>query len=170
MLIVVIGPRWLEVKDKTGHRRIDDPSDFVRKEIGIALNRKDSKLTVIPVLVDDASLPLAEELPDELAPLLEHQMYEIISHRTDQFNHDVDHLNKVLEDGCGVPCPFKQKVRIVVCVFVLAAGIAFLWSIHTLSIFSSPGLRLIGYALFAFTMFAAVASVMPMVRGDRAIE
>ncbi len=46
--LVVIGQRWLDTKDQAGHRRLDDPTDFVRIEIEAALKRN---LKVIPLLV-----------------------------------------------------------------------------------------------------------------------
>ncbi len=34
ILIPVIGPRWLEITDKDYRRRLDNPKDWVRREIG----------------------------------------------------------------------------------------------------------------------------------------
>jgi TIR domain len=33
VLLVVIGPRWLTLTDEAGQRRIDDPRDWLRREI-----------------------------------------------------------------------------------------------------------------------------------------
>src|SRR5215475_8637309 len=33
VLLVVIGPRWLTLTDTAGQRRIDDPRDWIRREI-----------------------------------------------------------------------------------------------------------------------------------------
>ncbi len=63
LLLAVIGPSWAEVRDEFGRRRIEDISDFVRLEIGAALGRK---IPIIPVLVENAKIPKADELPDEL--------------------------------------------------------------------------------------------------------
>src|ERR1700686_4306387 len=52
VLVAVIGPNWLG--DKGGLRRIDNPNDFVRFEIGSALARG---IPVIPVLANDARMP-----------------------------------------------------------------------------------------------------------------
>lgn len=38
-LIAVIGPGWLDARDETGARRLDNPDDFVRLEIEAALLR-----------------------------------------------------------------------------------------------------------------------------------
>ena len=37
VVLVVIGRSWLDIHDARGHRRIDDPNDFVRLEIEEAL-------------------------------------------------------------------------------------------------------------------------------------
>lgn len=70
-LLVVIGSRWLTVKNSDGSRRLDDPDDVHRREIAIALSRKD--VTVIPVLVDGATMPRSEELPEDIRGLTERQ-------------------------------------------------------------------------------------------------
>jgi len=48
ILIVVIGREWLTCADPGGHRRLDDPNDFIRLEAATALKRN---IRVIPVLV-----------------------------------------------------------------------------------------------------------------------
>ena len=64
--IAVIGEKWLTVEDKQGQKRLDDPADFVRIEIQSALNRK---ISVIPVLVGQASMPEVDQLPETLQAL-----------------------------------------------------------------------------------------------------
>lgn len=66
VLLVVMGPEWLEAKDEHGKRRLDDPGDFVRIETASALKRD---IPVIPVLVRGAKMPTAEQLPDDLKEL-----------------------------------------------------------------------------------------------------
>src|SRR5208282_2787803 len=66
VLLVVIGPEWLEAKDERGTRRLNDPSDFVRIETGAALKRN---IRVIPILVRGARMPFAEQLPEDLKDL-----------------------------------------------------------------------------------------------------
>lgn len=55
------GKDWLGVDD-FGKRRIDDPEDWVRREVATAL--ADEHKIVIPVLLNDAKLPPEERLPD----------------------------------------------------------------------------------------------------------
>jgi hypothetical protein len=67
VLVAVIGNNWLTSKDERGGRRLDNPEDFVRMEIGTALKRK---VRVIPVLVDGALMPRADDLPQDLKPIV----------------------------------------------------------------------------------------------------
>jgi capsular polysaccharide biosynthesis protein len=65
VLVAVIGPGWLSAADKLG-RRLDDPYDWVRVEVGTALTRG---VRVIPVLVGGAVMPGRGDLPEDLAGL-----------------------------------------------------------------------------------------------------
>ena len=65
--LVLIGPRWTTITDEAGNRRLDDPDDYVVLEIKEALQRR---VPVVPVLVDGAAMPRAEELPDQLDTLV----------------------------------------------------------------------------------------------------
>jgi len=62
-VIVMMGKNWLEAADKRGRRRLDNADDLVRAEIAVALKQK---ILVVPVLVQNASMPLAEDLPDDI--------------------------------------------------------------------------------------------------------
>ena len=70
MLLVVIGPRWLTVTDDAGGRRIDNPRDWIRREIVEAFARG---LRVVPVLLDEARLPTEADLPADIAALSSRQ-------------------------------------------------------------------------------------------------
>jgi HEAT repeat protein len=72
--IVLIGPSWLAVVDAGGHRRLDDPGDFVRMEIEAALERGKP---VFPVLVEGARMPAASDLPPSVAPIASSNAIEI---------------------------------------------------------------------------------------------
>jgi hypothetical protein len=74
VLIAVIGARWLTSKDEQDGRRLDNPEDFVRREIATALKRE---IRVIPVLVDGASMPRSTELPDDLKPLIRRNALQV---------------------------------------------------------------------------------------------
>jgi hypothetical protein len=91
VVLVVIGPRWLTSAGGDGARRIDRPDDYVRHEVRAALR---ADVRVVPVLVDDAELPSAAELPDDLAPLVRRQA---VSVRDESWHRDVDDLINRLE-------------------------------------------------------------------------
>lgn len=86
VLIAVIGREWLDAKDENGRRRLDDPNDYVRREIAAALQRD---IRVIPVLVDDAAMPPAEQLPDDLKPLVKRQKMDL---SYEKFGSDMESL------------------------------------------------------------------------------
>jgi hypothetical protein len=66
VLLVVIGPDWVGTTSREGRRRLLDPEDMVRIEIETALRRD---LRIVPVLVEDASMPRPQDLPPSLEPL-----------------------------------------------------------------------------------------------------
>ncbi len=89
-LVAVIGKRWISATDKNNQRRLDDPHDFVRIEIQAALERG---VRVIPVLVEGAAMPKADDLPDSLKKLARRQGIEISHNR---FDSDVERLTRAL--------------------------------------------------------------------------
>jgi hypothetical protein len=91
VLLALMGDEWLTITDEHGRRRLDDPDDFVRLEIEAALSRR---VRVIPILVDGATMPRADELPDSLAKLVRRQALELSPSR---FEFDTSRLLKVLE-------------------------------------------------------------------------
>jgi hypothetical protein len=99
--IVMIGKHWLKLKDKR-RRRLDNSEDLVRLEIAPALKKK---IPVIPVLVKNASMPLAEELPEDIRPLARRNDIKL-SHR--RWNTDVERLLKELDRVIGQPNVSKQ--------------------------------------------------------------
>ena len=71
VFLAVIGPTWLDIKapnKASGNRRLDDPNDYVRQEIATAL-KKGASLPIVPVLVRGATMPSADQLPDDLKDL-----------------------------------------------------------------------------------------------------
>ena len=66
VLLAIMGHGWLDSKDRSGQKRLEDANDFVRLEIASALKRD---IPVIPVLVRGAKMPRAEQLPDDLREL-----------------------------------------------------------------------------------------------------
>lgn len=90
ILIVVIGRQWLTSTGRnTG--RLDNPNDFVRLEIATALSRD---IRVIPVLVQRASMPKPQDLPDDLAKFAHRNAVELSDN---DWQNDVVQLIGVVE-------------------------------------------------------------------------
>jgi hypothetical protein len=95
VLITVIGARWLTSTDGQGGRRLDNPQDFVRMEIATALRRN---IRVIPVLVDGALMPQADDLPDDLKSLVRRNALQVgDTHFDDDCRRLVAAIEQVLE-------------------------------------------------------------------------
>ncbi len=88
-----------------GARRLDDPNDFVRLEVGTGLERG---IRVVPVLVAGAEMPASSELPTELASLAQRNAIELSDVR---WHDDVRRLLDALEPVVGgeVAAPAGQR-------------------------------------------------------------
>jgi hypothetical protein len=91
VMVVVIGPGWLNARDEAGNRRLDDPDDYVRVEVGSALERS---IRVIPVLVGDAKMPVKTDLPDALSALTRRNALKISD---DRWDYDVSRLMQTVD-------------------------------------------------------------------------
>jgi hypothetical protein len=91
VLLAVIGDRWLDARDEDGTRRLDNPNDFVRVEIGAALQRN---IPVIPILLDGVKIPRVNHLPNELEELAVRNALDV---RHASFHSDMDKLIRELE-------------------------------------------------------------------------
>jgi hypothetical protein len=120
--LAIIGPRWLATRNEQGGRRIDDPNDFVRLELGTALKRN---VRVIPVLVGGARMPAVDELPPDLQPLARRNAIQI-DHAG--FDQDVrrlgDSLERALDSAAQRPGERRPGARLPWAIAV--AGVALL--------------------------------------------
>jgi penicillin-binding protein 1A len=95
VMLVLIGPNWLDSRDPEGRRRLDDQKDFVRTEIETGLAARG--LYVVPVLVNGARMPLEEHLPESLRPLV--RLHAATVRRDPDFHDDVSRLAGTLRRG-----------------------------------------------------------------------
>lgn len=92
VVLVIIGPSWVNARDAQGRRRLDDPNDYVRMEVECALR---GKMPVIPILVSGAQMPAAAELPPPLQELAARNGMTV---RPDpDFNDDINRLISGIE-------------------------------------------------------------------------
>jgi TIR domain len=95
VLVALIGPKWLTLDDGEGHRRLDDPDDYVRFEIRTALERC---ARVIPVLVDGATMPERQQLPDDLVKLARLNALQM---SYDRYEYDESRLVTIIRKVLG---------------------------------------------------------------------
>ena len=93
VVLVLVGSHWFDAKDEEGRRRLDKPDDFVRQEVVRALS---SKARVIPVLLDGAHLPAAEQLPYDLRSLGSREAMEL---RNSHWDLDMPQLLASVREG-----------------------------------------------------------------------
>jgi TPR repeat protein len=106
VLLAVIGKQWLSSADEKGRRRLDNPEDFVRLEIGTALKRG---IRVIPVLVEGALMPQSDQLPEDLKLLVRRNALNV-SH--ERFRADSERLiNSVVRALEGVQGEEQERVE-----------------------------------------------------------
>ena len=117
VFLAVIGPNWLDAKDASGRRRLDDPDDYVGVEIAAALQRD---IRVIPVLIDGASVPKSDELPQALKPVTRRHAVEV---RNAHFGRDAEALaEKIREALNGARSGHRWPAAAAVGVAVVFAG------------------------------------------------
>lgn len=95
VLIAVIGSRWALVTDEHGHRRLDEPGDWVSAEIQRALERH---IRVIPILIS-TTMPRATDIPATLHPLLQRQAIDISDRH---WKRDINALAEALDRIPGI--------------------------------------------------------------------
>jgi pterin-4a-carbinolamine dehydratase len=114
IVIPIIGKSWAG-SDSKGKRRIDDPKDWVHRELKIALEQKSA--AIVPVRVGGARDLHRNELPVALRKLAEVQSLKI---DLDQWDTDVRTLVQLLKNKFGfeskeqkyeypVPDPLKAR-------------------------------------------------------------
>ena len=99
--LVIIGKQWVDITDDQGNRRLDNPDDFVRREVEAALNRDGCR--TIPVLVNGAHMPGSNTLPDNLKPLA---LRNAMSVRDDpDFRRDMERVIAEIKTPSGFSLP-----------------------------------------------------------------
>ena len=115
-VIVLIGQHWLTAA-RDRHARTDDSTDYVSLEVTTALQKG---IAVVPVLVEHASMPREEDLPEALRALARRNAVSISDER---WSADVIRLAKVL--AIDVPGSVAEltlnRLRIAIVALLLVA-------------------------------------------------
>jgi hypothetical protein len=94
IVLAIIGRQWLNVRDNKGSHRLDDSSDYVRRELEFALEKQKA---IVPVLVDKADMPHESALPESLRKLSKIQPFDFV-HKEDYFEQEIQKLITILQD------------------------------------------------------------------------
>jgi TIR domain len=95
VVVAVIGPGWIRAADEYGRRRIDNPKDWVHREIELSL---ESGKTIIPLLVRHEEMFPAEALPPRLGRLTTWRAYKL---RASEWQQDVEYVLGQLQPLLG---------------------------------------------------------------------
>jgi hypothetical protein len=95
VVVVMIGKGWIGPTE-SGSRRLDDPNDWVHKEIAAALNLKQG--AIIPILVDGAPPLRRIDLPDALKDLADIQPIKV---DLNEWDKDIKFIVSVLRSKFG---------------------------------------------------------------------
>jgi len=155
VMLVVIGPRWLDASDAAGRRRLDDPADFVRLEIELALA---ARVGVVPVLVEGAAMPSAADLPPSLHDFSRCQALELSDTR---WRYDADRLIETLRSRFAIAAdaaPLAPSAGSGVALARLASDLADL-ALHPRRLIARRQTGRASDHVRAFTFFAAAVLV-----------
>jgi hypothetical protein len=113
IVVVVIGPNWLSDNDSGGNRRLNNPDDFVRREIEFAISKNKH---LLPILIDTA-MPSVDELPPSLEPLVLRHAFAL--RMGPDIQSDIDRLRKavasVAQSGKAESIPIPESERYFSC-------------------------------------------------------
>lgn len=104
VLLVLIGPRWLDVDPVDGRPLIERDRDWVRWEIRRAVQRA---VPIIPVLLDGAALPDSARLPADVRRFVHHQTLDV---RNRHLGSDIERLSHRLTDLLPADAPRPDRL------------------------------------------------------------
>ena len=102
ILLAVIGPKWASL---LAQRAAKGQQDFVREEIAEALRRG---IVVIPVLIEQTSLPRSEALPGDIRDLVLHQKLVVTY---EQFDRDIAELVRAIRFAKRNEAHLKSRAK-----------------------------------------------------------
>jgi TIR domain len=124
-VLVVIGRKWLQPApgggdSGGGDARLFAPDDYVRAELRAALARP---ILVLPVLVDGARMPRADELPEDVRAITTRNALPL---RHESFDDDTENIVATVLGGAGAggaSRPWDDKGRLGARIAYAAAGL-----------------------------------------------
>lgn len=105
VVLVLIGPEWLKIRDGQRQRRLENAADHVRVEVELAL--RTPGLRVIPILCRRATMPNTKDLPEPIRDLAFKNGQDVLP--DPYFRSSMDHLLKQLRLILAEPPPKKEE-------------------------------------------------------------
>ena len=98
--LALIGSKWAETLAERAQK--PEEEDFVRAEIELAVRaaNRGSRMVIIPVLLDDATMPTQQEVPQSMWPLLSRETARI---RAEHCDSDVEALIQAVVQAKAEP-------------------------------------------------------------------
>ena len=120
VVLVLIGRDWLTARLPSGERRLDAEGDYVRQEVAAALERND--VAVVPVLIEGAPMPSAEDLPSDIAALAKINAVDLTNKR---WRADVGTLSAIAQryDRWWSRALTRLRARMVLTILIVVAVI-----------------------------------------------
>lgn len=146
-VLVLIGPTWAA---KSGLDRLNDPEDWVRREIEEALSA--SHVTLVPVLINGAVIGDVSVLPKSIRPLFDRHAATI--RRDPDFSDDLRRLVGTLRGAPRRTGRDEASRRTKLLVFSMAAA-ALLFSVLAVAVWLRPGTQVIGRTIPTIAEFRA---------------
>lgn len=143
LMLVIMGEQWLTLTGDDGTPRILQDGDWVRNEIEIAMQHE---VEIIPVLLDGAKMPTAEQIPESFSRFPE---INAVFFRDENFDANMKDLLKqihytLIRSRTGIwgriTRFFRSYLTIVPLAFALGCLLMFL--IHSLEINYVVGVQL----------------------------
>jgi hypothetical protein len=114
VMVLVIGTGWLMEQDVEGRRKLDLPEDLVRIEVETALTHH---VSILPVLVEGASMPLAKSLPESVASVSSINAFDL---SPKHFGRDIATLTQKIRDELDAaeqrrlaPDRIEERLRLI---------------------------------------------------------
>ncbi len=168
VVVAIIGPRWLGPRRRQDPR-IFDEADPVRIEIEVAIRRG---IAVVPILVEDATMPRPDELPETIRNLAFYNAATVDSGRDfhQHMERVIRSMNLVLKapvttDSNGPQLPVQGRKPIwvaaaAVAVVALTVGVA---SLHWAGVGPPAPKAVVGDQVDEVASKASVREPVPMV-------
>jgi formylglycine-generating enzyme required for sulfatase activity len=115
IVLIIIGKQWASAAYEDGSLRLNDPEDFVRVEVELALKMRAA--WVIPILVNNASMPNPNHLPESIRAISRLNAMQV---RNDpDFENDIKRLiRKLNELGLGRGKNYRLLIGLAVAILL----------------------------------------------------